>query len=263
MHTCMHSFSEWATCPVSCSVLGILWWSNARVSVQCATCMGPSYFQGEAAKEILGLQARPWHKDVKFILTLWKSESVASENKLTLKQGWRKRHVPHVQIPIHFGQLTNALQLSLRQNQSILQQKGLRKVRLPLKTWTQLQVTWRWGWRGQGINSCLLEQQKRLPQQQIQLNQLYWMLTECPALYYVSFFSFFFLNILFIYFLETRRNINVWLPLARPLLGTWPATQACALTGNRTGDPLVCKPLLNPLSHTSQGMQTLCFIGMG
>ena len=25
----------------------------------------------------------------------------------------------------------------------------------------------------------------------------------------------------------------------RPLLGTWPATQACALTGNRTGDTLV------------------------
>ena len=26
-------------------------------------------------------------------------------------------------------------------------------------------------------------------------------------------------------------NINVWLPLARPLLVTWPTTQACALTG--------------------------------
>ena len=24
-----------------------------------------------------------------------------------------------------------------------------------------------------------------------------------------------------------------------PLTGTWPATQACALTGNRTSDPLV------------------------
>ena len=31
-----------------------------------------------------------------------------------------------------------------------------------------------------------------------------------------------------------KRNINVWLPLARPLLGTWPATQACALIGNQT-----------------------------
>ena len=38
-----------------------------------------------------------------------------------------------------------------------------------------------------------------------------------------------------------------------PLLGTWPATQACVLTGNRTSDPLVHKRVLNPLSHTSQG----------
>ena len=31
---------------------------------------------------------------------------------------------------------------------------------------------------------------------------------------------------------ERERNINVWLPLAWPLLGIWPATQAWALTGN-------------------------------
>ena len=43
------------------------------------------------------------------------------------------------------------------------------------------------------------------------------------------------------------------LPLARPLMGTWPATQACALTGNQTSDPLVHKLVLNPLSNTSQG----------
>ena len=49
------------------------------------------------------------------------------------------------------------------------------------------------------------------------------------------------------------RNINVWLPLTRPLLGTWPATQACALTGNGASDPWVCRPALNPLSRTSQG----------
>ena len=36
---------------------------------------------------------------------------------------------------------------------------------------------------------------------------------------------------------ERERNISVWLPLAYPLLGTWLATQACALTWNRTGDP--------------------------
>ena len=41
--------------------------------------------------------------------------------------------------------------------------------------------------------------------------------------------------------------------LAHLPLGTWPATQACALTGNRTSDLLVCRPALNPLSHTSQG----------
>ena len=38
-----------------------------------------------------------------------------------------------------------------------------------------------------------------------------------------------------------------------PPLGTWPATQTCALTGNPTGDTLVCRLVLNPLSHTSQG----------
>ena len=37
-----------------------------------------------------------------------------------------------------------------------------------------------------------------------------------------------------------------------PQLGTWPATQACVLTGNWTGDLLVCRLVLNPLNHTSQ-----------
>ena len=57
----------------------------------------------------------------------------------------------------------------------------------------------------------------------------------------------------FSFFKERQRNINVWLPLTRPLLGTWPATQACAPTGNGTSDPLVGKLALNPLSHTCQG----------
>ena len=71
------------------------------------------------------------------------------------------------------------------------------------------------------------------------------------------FFSFhFFYNIhlfkkvLFIYFLERGegrekerdRNINVWLPLMWPPLETWPTTQACALSGNRTRDPLIHSP---------------------
>ena len=55
---------------------------------------------------------------------------------------------------------------------------------------------------------------------------------------------------------ERERNINVWLPLTRPLLGTWPATQACALTGNQTCDLLVYRLALSPLSHTSQGSHT-------
>ena len=52
---------------------------------------------------------------------------------------------------------------------------------------------------------------------------------------------------------EKERNINVQLPLMCPLLGAWPATQACALTGNETDDPLFPRSVLNPLSHTSQG----------
>ena len=57
---------------------------------------------------------------------------------------------------------------------------------------------------------------------------------------------------------ERERNINVWLPLTHPLLGTWPATQACALTANWIGDPLVRRLAFNPLSHTSQGW--LCYL---
>ena len=52
----------------------------------------------------------------------------------------------------------------------------------------------------------------------------------------------------------------MWLPLTWPPVGTWPATQACALTGNGTSDPLVCRPALNPLSHTSQGSYFFFFL---
>ena len=52
---------------------------------------------------------------------------------------------------------------------------------------------------------------------------------------------------------DRERNISVWLPLERPLLGTWLTTQACASTGNGISDPLVHRLALNPLSHTSQG----------
>ena len=50
----------------------------------------------------------------------------------------------------------------------------------------------------------------------------------------------------------SQRYINL-LPLTCSQLGTWLATQACALTENQTGDPLVCRRTLNPLSHTSLG----------
>ena len=46
--------------------------------------------------------------------------------------------------------------------------------------------------------------------------------------------------------------MNVWLPLACAPLETWLATQSCALTGNRTYNPLVRSLTLNPLSYTSQ-----------
>ena len=49
-----------------------------------------------------------------------------------------------------------------------------------------------------------------------------------------------------------ERYIN-WLPVTQPQPGTWPATQACALIGNQTGNPLLCRPVPNPQGHTSQG----------
>ena len=59
---------------------------------------------------------------------------------------------------------------------------------------------------------------------------------------------------------EREGNINVWLHLMSPTQGTWPATQACALTGDRTCDPLVHRPALNPQSHTSQGCLGVVFL---
>ena len=53
---------------------------------------------------------------------------------------------------------------------------------------------------------------------------------------------------------ERERNINVWLSVMHPLVATWPKTLACALIGNWTRDPLVLRPALNLLSHTSQGL---------
>ena len=51
-----------------------------------------------------------------------------------------------------------------------------------------------------------------------------------------------------------ERNIYQ-LALARPKVGIWPATPACALTGNQTSDLSVCRPALNTLSHTTRATQ--------
>ena len=56
---------------------------------------------------------------------------------------------------------------------------------------------------------------------------------------------------------KEERNISVWLPLTWAPLGIWPSTQACALTGNQTGDPLVHRPAFCSLSYTSQGWKLL------
>ena len=53
---------------------------------------------------------------------------------------------------------------------------------------------------------------------------------------------------------ERERNIDVWLPPVCPLLGTWLTSEACALTGSWASDPLVHRPVLNPLSHTKQSL---------
>ena len=45
-----------------------------------------------------------------------------------------------------------------------------------------------------------------------------------------------------------ERNIDP-LPLTCPQLGTWPATQACAPTRNRSSNLLVCRPALTLLEH--------------
>ena len=48
-----------------------------------------------------------------------------------------------------------------------------------------------------------------------------------------------------------RKRDMDWLALVQPQLGTGPATQACALPGNSTGDFWVHRPALNPLRPTS------------
>ena len=54
---------------------------------------------------------------------------------------------------------------------------------------------------------------------------------------------------------KCERHIDQ-VPFTCPQPGTWPTTQASALTGNHTGDPLVHRPALNALSNNGQG---ICF----
>ena len=95
---------------------------------------------------------------------------------------------------------------------------------------------------------------------------LYTNMTDRYILIFILlFYWLLFLKILFTFGVGGRekqkeRNINVWLPLAHPLLWTWLATQPCALTGNWRRDSLFHWLALNPLSHTSQGYWILSII---
>ena len=60
---------------------------------------------------------------------------------------------------------------------------------------------------------------------------------------------------------KRRRETSMCGCLLREPHKTWSATQACALTGNQTSDPLVHRLALNPLSHTSQGSRNFNLLG--
>ena len=79
-------------------------------------------------------------------------------------------------------------------------------------------------------------------------------------IYHISFIYFFSEDFVYLFLergegreKERERNTIVWLSLVCPVLGTWPTTQACALTRIRTSDPLAHRPALIPPTHTSQG----------
>ena len=89
--------------------------------------------------------------------------------------------------------------------------------------------------------------------EEAQSTELHW-----SELFFLNYYLFFFKILFIVRERGGEREIewekhHVWLPLTRPLLGTWPTTQTCALTGNQTSNPLLHRPALNPLSHTSQG----------
>ena len=70
------------------------------------------------------------------------------------------------------------------------------------------------------------------------------------------------LKILFIYFQrdgkgESKKGKETSMRGCLSRASNWPTTQACALTGSRTSNLLACRPVSNPLSHTSQGERGL------
>ena len=63
-----------------------------------------------------------------------------------------------------------------------------------------------------------------------------WLLKATVILFFFKEFIYLFLDIGEGREKERERNINVWLPLIHPQKGTWPSTQARALTENQTRD---------------------------
>ena len=78
----------------------------------------------------------------------------------------------------------------------------------------------------------------------------------------ISKYTYVFFTILFIYFLERgegrekerERNINVWLPLTYPLLGTWPTTQACTLDWESNWQPFGSQAGIQPTQPHQPGL---------
>ena len=78
---------------------------------------------------------------------------------------------------------------------------------------------------------------------------------------YILFYLFIFKDFIYLFLergegreKERERNIDAWVPLVCSPLGTWPTTQACALTRSRRGVPLLCSMVLSPLRQASQGV---------
>ena len=115
------------------------------------------------------------------------------------------------------------------------------------------------------ILTCVILQSssKYSPFDAIQLPRLFSIAQFLNSLIFLIFFKDFIY--LFIFRERERKGErgekhNVWSPLARPLLGIQPTTQACAVTGNQTSNPLVCRPAFSPPSHTSQGKKEIIFM---